>query len=270
MSSAAQFGLVAFFCGVAAAGSDSLRLEWKDNLLTVHGESIPGGTIEIWYLEAFCRKGSTRRKWEQTVIPHQTRLVRQSKDHTRLQLESVVEPGVRVNHQIKASKDEVSFLLTIRNTTPQAVDIDWAQPCLRVGPFTGLSQNDYIKACFIVTEQGPVRLDQTRRTEGALYRGGQVYVPKGIDRNDVNPRPISPDVPVHDLIGCVSADGTRILAMAWDHTQELFQGVITCIHADFRIGGLAPRETKKVRGKLYLLPNNFTTLLTRYKNDFEK
>ncbi|GMU91343.1 MAG: hypothetical protein AMXMBFR4_04010 [Candidatus Hydrogenedentota bacterium] len=270
MATVTRLGIALLVCGSAAADSGPLRLEWKDNLLTVHGEDLPGGTLEIWYLEAFCRKGSTRRKWEETLIPHETRLVRRSKDGTRIQLESLVEPGVRVSHVIKARKDEVEFLLTIHNTTPRAVDIDWAQPCVRVAPFTGLGQDDYIKACFIVTEAGPVRLDQTRRAKEALYRGGQVYVPKGIDRNDVNPRPISPDVPVKNLMGCVSGDGGRVLAMAWDQTQELFQGVITCIHADFRVGGLGPRESKKVRGKLYLLPNDFGALLKRYERDFGK
>ena len=40
-------------------------------------------------------------------------------------------------------------------------------------------------------------------SEEARYRGGQVYVPEGIDRADVNPRPLSPDVPVNGLIGTV-------------------------------------------------------------------
>lgn len=265
-----RLGIALLVCGSAAADSGPLRLEWKDNLLTVHGEDLPGGKLEIWYLEAFCRKGSTRRKWEETVIPHETRLVRQSKDRTRLELESVVEPGVRVRHLIQSSEDEVAFALTVRNATSDTIDIDWAQPCVRVGPFTGLGQDEYIRACFVVTEEGPIRLDRTRRTEEAVYRGGQVYVPKGIDRNDVNPRPISPDVPIKNLIGCVSGDGGLVLAMAWDQTQELFQGVITCIHADFRVGGLRPRESKKVRGKLYLLPNDLGALLKRYERDFER
>ena len=111
-------------------------------------------------------------------------------------------------------------------------------------------------------------LDKTRRTVEARYRGGQVYVPAGINRADVNPRPLSPDVPVNGLIGCVSADGKLLLANAWDHTQELFQGVIVCIHNDPRIGGLGPRETKRLHGKLYLLDNDPDALLARYRRDF--
>jgi hypothetical protein len=48
------------------------------------------------------------------------------------------------------------------------------------------------------------------------------------------------------------ADDSQILATAWEPYQELFQGVITCLHSDFRIGGLAPGQKKTIRGKLYL------------------
>ena len=92
----------------------------------------------------------------------------------------------------------------------------------------------------------------------------------GIDHDDVNPRPISPDVPAYGVIGCYSADDEFVLAMAWDHVQELFQGVIACIHADFRIGGMKPHETKKLRGKLYLIRNDTAALRARYRQDFQR
>jgi hypothetical protein len=89
-----------------------------------------------------------------------------------------------------------------------------------------------------------------------------------VDRNDVNPRPLSEVVPSNGLIGCFSADDQWILAMAWEPYQELFQGVIVCLHSDFRVGGLEPGETKTVRGKLYLVPARMEELLKRYENDF--
>ena len=241
---------------------------WRDNMLTVSGPGIPGTEVETWYLEAFCRKGSTHRKWDETVIPHTTRLISQREDKTRIELESTVEGGVKVSHDIRARDDTVTFDLVIANTTNKPVDIEWAQPCVRVGKFTGGDENEYIEKCFIFTERGPTMLDKARRTEKAIYEGGQVYVPRGIDRDDVNPRPLSPDVPVNNLIGCVSEDGKWLLATAWDETQELFQGIITCIHADFRIGGLAPGETKRVRGVLYVMPNDIDALLKRYQAYF--
>jgi hypothetical protein len=95
-----------------------------------------------------------------------------------------------------------------------------------------------------------------------------VYCPETVDRRDVNPRPLSVLVPSNGLIGCFSGDGKQILATAWEPYQELFQGVAVCIHSDFRIGGLKPGETKRIRGKIYLVPADSEALLRRYEKDF--
>src|SRR5690606_6989142 len=115
---------------------------------------------------------------------------------------------------------------------------------------------------------GPAYLSDLPRAEDALYEGGQVYVPAGINPADVNPRPISSITPILPLIGCTSAEGHMLLATAWSDTHELFQGVRNCIHSDFHIGGLAPGETKQVRGTLYLLRNNLQELVQRYAQDY--
>src|SRR5262245_16442659 len=49
-----------------------LQLDWKENRLALLSPQLPGGKVEVWYLEAFCRRGSTERKWEETVLPQQT------------------------------------------------------------------------------------------------------------------------------------------------------------------------------------------------------
>jgi hypothetical protein len=70
---------------------------------------------------------------------------------------------------------------------------------------------------------------------------------------------------------CVAAEGVQPrtgLTLAWEPYQELFLGVVTCIHADFRIGGLDPGETKHIRGKIYLVPADVPALLGRYEHDF--
>ena len=46
------------------------------------------------------------------------------------------------------------------------------------------------------------------------------------------------------------------------------QGVLQCIHSDFRIGGLRPGERKSIRGKVYIVGNNINALLKRYRKDF--
>ncbi len=94
---------------------------------------------------------------------------------------------------------------------------------------------------------------------------GQVYAPKHVDRNDVNPRPLSKLVPSSGLCGVFSADEKMVFATAWEPFQELFQGVATCMHSDFRIGGLEPGEKKEIRGKIYVVPADIAAAKTRYE-----
>ncbi len=75
-------------------------------------------------------------------------------------------------------------------------------------------------------------------------------------------------VPCTGLIGCFSGDGSMIFATAFEPYQELFQGVIRCLHSDFRLGGLAPGETLDITGKIYLVKNDEAALLKRYHKEF--
>lgn len=261
--------LMPLMCGCEPAReTPRLRLTWEDNMLTVHDARLPDGHVDIWYLEAYCRSGGTDRDWKETVIPHSTTKTSGDDDGHRIQLLTHVEPDVTVHHDIKAGGDDVTFRMRLTNHGQQPIDLDWAQPCIRVGAFTGLGQEDYFTRCFIFTDDGLTSLHQTHRAAEARYTPGQVYVPEGINLDDVNPRPISQTRPANGLIGCVSADGALLLAAAWNHTHELFQGVITCIHSDPHIGGLDPGQTKTLLGKLYLLPNDPQALLSRYHGDF--
>jgi hypothetical protein len=40
------------------------------------------------------------------------------------------------------------------------------------------------------------------------------------------------------------------------------------VHADVRIGGLDPGQSKSIRGKMYLMRNDAAGLLSRYEKDF--
>jgi hypothetical protein len=253
----------------ARASDAGLTLTWDKNLLAIHEAKIPGGRVEINYLEAYCRSGSTHRRWEETVIPHRTKKLEAPSDGKFIKLLCRVEGGVEVQHEIRAGQDEVRFQVTAVNRGPAYVDAVWVQPCIRLGPFMGRSQQDYIERSFIFVGGKATPLDQTRRTTEAIYKGGQVYVPAGIGLADVNPRPISPDVPSNGLIGCFSADDRYILATAWEPYQELFQGINVCLHSDFRLGGLNPGETKTARGRIYLIKNDPEELLRRFRRDFE-
>jgi hypothetical protein len=259
---------ILLLAALPAIAAEGLNIGWTNNFLTISGRGLPGDYIRINYLEAFCRSGSTHRDWKQTVIPHKTELVAVVEPGRRLKLLSKVEPSVEVTHDIIATADEIEFRLEARNNGTEFVDVQWFQPCIRLDRFTGGNQSNYVAKSFIYTSRGLTMLDQAQHTEEARYRGGQVYVPKGVNTNDVNPRPLSADVPVNALIGCFSADNQYLFANAWNHTQELFQGVIVCLHNDPRIGGLRPGESRKLHGKIYLLKNDPAALLKRYQKDF--
>lgn len=249
-----------------------LSLSWADNMLTIAGKDVPGGALKVWYLEAFCRPGSTDREWDRTVIPHKTELVERSPDGRRLVLRSRLDDGVTVDHEIRAEADAVRFRLVARNPTDEESQAHWAQPCIRVAPFVGVPEErnseNYLPKCFLVVDGKVRRLPTEPWATEARYTPGQVYCPAGVPRADVNPRPLSSLVPSCGLAGCFSADGSRIMAVAWEPFQEVFQGVITCMHTDFRIGGLRPGESKTIRGAIYLVGSDLGALVKRFRADF--
>lgn len=260
--------LCAYLVAAAAADAAGLRLDWSENILTIRGDGLSGGDVKVWYLEAFCRPGSTDRQWRRTVIPHRTELVAADAEGRHLRLRSELADGVVVTHDIRAGADEVEFRLVAHNPTQTPSEAHWAQPCIRVGPFTGRGQDDYLPKCFIFVDGHLSRMPVEPWAATARYTPGQVWSAPGVDRRDVNPRPLSEVTPSSGLIGCFSGDGKMLLATAWEPYQELFQGVIVCLHSDFRIGGLQPGETKRIRGKIYLTKADVSALVARYQRDF--
>jgi len=266
--------LLACFCRVAAGAG--LALAREGEWLIVQGASIPGNEIRIHYLEAYCRAGSTEADWaKHTVIPYTNELISLSPDRKVLRLRDTLADGLVVEHSITARKDEVDFRLVAHNPTAHRSEAHWAQPCVRLGAFTGFSNdlsqgdlNDYLPKCFIFVEGKLARLPTPDWATQARYTPGQVWCPRGVPRSDINPRPLSSLVPSNGLIGCFSGDDRLIFATAWEPYQELFQGVARCLHSDFRLGGIEPGETRRVHGKLYLVPNDVPALLKRYRQDF--
>jgi hypothetical protein len=244
-------------------------LGWTNNLLTWRDSRLPGGQLEIWYLEAFLRPGANGRDWGQTTLRHRTELLTATPDGSELRFRTRLDPAVEVLHEVGVTPDGLDLRFLLTNAGTNAVPLQWFQPaCIRLAAFTGAGQSNYTGRSFVFTAQGQTRLDQIRRTEEALYRGGQVYLPPWTAPADANPRPVSPDRLTNGLIGCVSADGRWLLATASDRTHELFEGVYVCLHSDPLIGGLNPGETKRVRQKIYLLPNDPAALVRRYELDF--
>jgi hypothetical protein len=244
-------------------------MSWKDEVLTLT-DARSGTRIEVRYLEAFCRDGSTDRAWEETVIPHRTELVSESAH--QIQLRSTLADGVVADHRIDAGEEEVLFFVELHNPTAAASRVHWAQPCIGVADFVGVpfehGAETYLPKCFVFIDGKPMRLPTEPWNRRGRYTIGQVWRPRHVDANDLNPRPLNPRTPSNGLIGCYSADERRILATAWEPYQELFAGVLCCIHSDFRIAGLAPGERKVARGKIYLVDADLPALLDRYRRDF--
>ncbi len=243
---------LALFNGVALAFADSgLTLERQGQMLIIHGANIPGGELQVNYLEAYCRAGSTDADWVQhTVIPFTSEVISMSADKRILHTRDSLADGLIVDHTITAGKDSVDFRVVARNPTTHRSEAHWAQPCVRLGPFTGFTNalnaenlNDYLPKCFVFVDGQLARMPTRDWATQARYTPGQVWCPRDVPRTDVNPRPLSKLIPSNGLIGCFSADEKMICANAWDPYQELFQGVIRCVHADFRLGGIGAGES---------------------------
>ena len=253
---------------------EPLQISWAKNFLSIRGK-FPGDEIRIMYLEAYCRPGSTDRDWGQTVIPHKAEQLATPANDGSIHLRDTLADGVVVEHVIKSTADAVDFRVTAHNPTEKESQAHWAQPCIRVDKFTGAGTADarelvpaYARKCFLFLNGKLTRLPSEPWADKARYTPGQVYCPRHVDRNDVNPRPLSTLVPSNGLCGCFSTDEKTIMAVAWEPYQEIFQGVIACIHSDFRIGGLKPGEKKQIRGKLYIVSADISALVARYEKDF--
>ena len=243
--------------------------------VVVNGPQIPGGGFGINYLEAYCRANSTDADWQKhTRMGHRTEFISLSDDRKTLRLRDTVQDGLIVEHTIVAKDDVVEFQLVARNPTSVRSEAHWGQACPRLHDFTGFNTisdrnlDDYLPKCFIFLDGKLERMPTREWAKQARYVPGQVWCPPHVPRTDVNPRPLSSLVPSNVLIGCFSGDEKLIWATAWEPYQELFQGVGRCLHADFRLGGLQPGETKHVRGKIYILSNDVEKLLRRYRDDF--
>ena len=266
--------------GVALAGElaedpTGLTIRWADNLLTIKGPGLPEEGVSINYLEAYCRPGSTDRDWAETVIPHTPRVIEAPEGGKRLRAGATPWPmawsSITSSKQARMPSRSKSWPTTPQTRLPKPTGPNpvSAWPASRVSP-KSMTPRPYLPKCFVMIDKSPRFLPTEPWATKARYIPGQVYGLAGVDRQDLNPSTLSELAASDGLMGCVSGDGQNILAVAFEPSQELFQGVIVCIHADFRLGGLDPGETKRVRGRLYVVPNDLESLVGRYRRDFAR
>jgi hypothetical protein len=240
--------------------------------LDIKAPHVPGKEIRINYLEAYCRAGSTEADWiKHTMVGHTTELLSAPAGGREIKLRCQVKDGLVVDHDIRAVSDGVTFELTVNNPTTHANEAEWAQPCIRLGDFAGGEKDDgagpdiKLSRAFIFLNGKLTTMPTTPWATKARYIPGQVWCPKDVPRTDVNPRPLSTLVPDNGLIGCFSKDGKWIFAVCFDPTQELFQGVAQCLHNDFRIGQVPPGQSKKIRGRIWIIPADGPKLVEMHR-----
>ena len=248
----------------------SLQLSWepreRNGFVIIDGDDMPG-RIRVWQVELYMRPGS-HTSFPEGVVRHTTTLVAADPNRQWLELRCELEDGVVVEHRIVAGRDVVDFDATASNRSHRPSDVAWGAPCIIVDAFTGGDKHSYLSKCFVFLDGELRRLPVEPWAVDAVEMPGQVWCPAHVDRRDVEPHPLSDLVPSNGLIGCFSKDEKLVMATAWQPYQNLFQGIIACLHADFRIDGLEPDETKTLRGKIYVTAADIPALLRRYEQDF--
>ncbi len=248
----------------------NLRLSWdpreSNGFVVIDGDDLPG-SIRVWYVELYMRPGS-HASYPEGVIRHRSTLVRSDSDGRQLELRCELDDGVVVEHRITANGDVVDFEAAATNHGDGPSDVAWGAPCVIVDAFTGADKETYLDKTFVFLDGELRRLPVEPWAIEAAQMPGQVWCPSHVDRRDVEPHPLSDLVPSNGLIGCFSQDEQLVMATAWQPYQNLFQGIIACLHSDFRIDGLQPGESKKLRGKIYVMAADIPALLERYAEDF--
>ena len=121
----------------------------------------------------------------------------------------------------------------------------WAQPCIRVDRYAGVKtrarrRRPTCPAASSTSTAGRSRMPTTPWATTARLHARAGLVPRGRQPRRRQPPAAELDRPVQRADRLLLGRRQELLATAWEPYQELFQGVIVCLHSDFRIGGLKP------------------------------
>ena len=251
--------------------SQHLSLSWNESgnngHIVVRCTRPHASWIKIWFVELYMRSGS-HDNYPGGVIPHTTRMIDVGAGGSWMRLRCDLQDGVVVMHRIACRGDCIEIQSEASNPTDRVSGVAWGAPCVIVENFTGCDSSNYLNKCFIFLEERLERMPVHPWAVDAIETPGQVWCPASVGRADVEPHPLSELVPSNGLIGCFSKDEKHVCAIAWQPYQNLFQGIITCLHADFGINGLEAGESKKIRGVIYLTEADIPGLLQRYRQEF--
>ena len=269
----AAFWLALFARPLAGAELDrTLSLTWDKEILSIHGEHLPGGVSTSGISRRFVAPVQLDATGSRRSSRTKRGLSRRAKTAGGSYCNPVWKTASWLSTRLlPAGMKSISVSLRPTRRAPNQVLIGHNPVFAWIGtraPRRSVPPRDVCLRCFVDVDGKFERLPTTPWARAALNTPGQVWCPRGVSRDDVNPRPLSSIVPSSGLIGCVSADGRELMATAWEPYQELFQGVIVCLHSDFRIGGLEPGQSKTIRGKIYLMSADFAALRARYRRDF--
>ena len=198
--------------------------------------------------------------------------------HTIIVTTVTPEPGaVEFLARLELEKGAAAHL----PANPQPLNLCWQ---LRRSPAFASKPDPYpefIKRCFIFTEQGVVFLDKTTRRPIPVRPANdpynnppwvQMYVGVWQDVPKTHPKgwaDYSPDRYTATVIGAVSRDRRHLAALANDSAISMSQAWHDCMHNNpLWLPATPPPEKRVWRLKLYVMENDPDALMTRVVKDF--
>ena len=183
-----------------------------------------------------------------------------------------------IGHQ---TQEVIGPIHWFHRTQPQSLNLCWQ---LRRAPAFASKPDPYpqfIKRCFIFTQNGVVFLDKTSRRPIPVRQADdmynnppwvQMYVGLWQDVPRTNPKAwadYSPDRYAATVIGAVSRDRKHLAALANDSADTMCQAWHDCMHNNPQwLPVHSPPDKRVWRLKMYVMENDPEALMARVIKDF--
>ncbi|MBL7737321.1 MAG: hypothetical protein JNL51_17820 [Chitinophagaceae bacterium] len=191
-----------------------------------------------------------------------------SKDGTSASydVESILEPGVRLSVKGNAEKDRAYFEMTITNNSSTLLKEIGPLFCFQYHPLKGfpLARSDNFAHTFVVMNGKPVALKDIKvDSAGAIARMAQVSAcGYGLNTWAEKMGGMIEEPIDMALTALTSSTDDRKAIVSWTPGKSILSNtVIPCIHADPCIGDLAQGESRTVRGVLIFTRNSIESVI---------